>query len=184
MNLSNLPKITERQAKRVGRGYGSGKGGHTVGKGNKGEKARGSIPLTFAGTKMKKSLLKRLPFMRGKGKNKTFSKDRVVIDLDDLKNFPAGSVIDIESLVKAGLVQEDEVNYFGVKILGGGELKVAIKVKVPVSGGAEKKIKKAGGEVLSGHDGAKIDKGVVEVKKEIKKTIVKKTGKKSTRKDE
>ncbi|MFH1960896.1 MAG: 50S ribosomal protein L15, partial [Patescibacteria group bacterium] len=42
MNLSNLPKLkgSRRSAKRVGRGIGSGKGGHTSGRGNKGQKAR------------------------------------------------------------------------------------------------------------------------------------------------
>jgi large subunit ribosomal protein L15 len=181
MNLSNLPKITERQAKRIGRGYGSGKGGHTVGKGNKGEKARGDIPLTFAGTKMKKSLLKRLPFMRGKGKNKSFSKDCVIIDLDELKDFPNGSTVDVAALVKAGLVQEDEANYFGVKILGDGELKVALKVKLAVSGGARSKIEKAGGQILVDKNGAKMDESVVEVKKETKRATAKKTAKKSTK---
>ena len=70
MDLSSLPKITKRAAKRVGRGYGSGKGGHTSGRGSKGQKARGKLPLTFEGTKVKKSLIKRLPLQRGKGKLK------------------------------------------------------------------------------------------------------------------
>lgn len=47
---------------------GSGKGSHTVGRGQKGQKARGSVGVLFEGVKMKKSLLKRLPLMRGKGK--------------------------------------------------------------------------------------------------------------------
>lgn len=46
---------------------GSGKGSHTVGRGQKGQKSRGSVPVIFEGMKMKKSLIKRLPKMRGKG---------------------------------------------------------------------------------------------------------------------
>ncbi|MBU1070791.1 uL15 family ribosomal protein, partial [Patescibacteria group bacterium] len=49
MNLSNLPKITQRPKKRVGRGYGSGKGGHTSGRGQKGQKSRSKIPIWFEG---------------------------------------------------------------------------------------------------------------------------------------
>lgn len=47
---------------------GSGKGSHTSSHGQKGQKSRGKIHVLFEGMKMKKSLLKRLPLMRGKGK--------------------------------------------------------------------------------------------------------------------
>lgn len=70
MNLNSLPQIGKRPKKRVGRGIGSGKGGHTVGRGQKGQKARSKINVAFFGTKMKKSLLKRIPMLRGKGKMK------------------------------------------------------------------------------------------------------------------
>jgi large subunit ribosomal protein L15 len=68
MENFKLPKIVLRRKKRVGRGYGSGKGGHTVGRGQKGQKARGKVGVLFEGVKMKKSLIKRLPLVRGKGK--------------------------------------------------------------------------------------------------------------------
>lgn len=76
MKLNNLPKTTSRKRKRLGRGYGSGKGGHTVGRGAKGHKARGKVGLLFAGTKTKKSLLKGLPLQRGKGKLKAKKKKK------------------------------------------------------------------------------------------------------------
>lgn len=66
--MVNLPKVTQRKAKRLGRGIGSGKGGHTSSRGQKGQKSRGSVHVLFEGMKMKKSLLKRLPKARGKGK--------------------------------------------------------------------------------------------------------------------
>ncbi len=64
----NLPKVVAKSKKRVGRGIGSGRGGHTSGRGQKGQKSRGNIGILFEGLKTKKSLLKRLPLMRGKGK--------------------------------------------------------------------------------------------------------------------
>jgi len=54
--------------KRLGRGYGSGKGGHTSGRGQKGQKSRTKIHFLFEGVKVKKSTLKKLPLLRGKGK--------------------------------------------------------------------------------------------------------------------
>lgn len=73
-----LPKLVTRGKKRVGRGMGSGKGSHTVGRGQKGQKSRGKISIYFFGTKMKKSLIKRLPMMRGKGKLKPHPKEKRV----------------------------------------------------------------------------------------------------------
>lgn len=70
ITLHNLPKIKTKEAKRVGRGIGSGKGGHTVGRGQKGQRTRGKINLLFEGTKVKKSLIQRLPMLRGKGRFK------------------------------------------------------------------------------------------------------------------
>lgn len=54
--------------KRLGRGYGSGKGGHTSGRGQKGQKSRTKIHILFEGLKVKKSTLKKFPLLRGKGK--------------------------------------------------------------------------------------------------------------------
>lgn len=66
--MIRLPKVVQKSKKRVGRGMGSGKGSHTSGRGQKGQKSRGTIGVLFEGMKMRKSLLKRLPLMRGKGK--------------------------------------------------------------------------------------------------------------------
>lgn len=148
MKLSQLPKTTKKKKKRRGRGYGSGKGGHTVGRGQKGQKARGKIGLMFEGTKIKKSLLKRLPLKRGKGKLKP-KPGSVVVNLKYLNILPKNSVVDLDSLVKHGIVAKDEGEKFGVKILGEGDLKVSLKVKLPCSKGAAEKIKRAGGEIVT-----------------------------------
>jgi large subunit ribosomal protein L15 len=66
--MIRLPKVNEKKKKRLGRGMGSGKGSHTSSRGQKGQKSRTNIHVLFEGMKTKKSLLKRLPLMRGKGK--------------------------------------------------------------------------------------------------------------------
>lgn len=146
--LNKLPKTTTPRKKRVGRGIGSGKGGHTVGRGSKGQKARRKIPLLFEGTKTKKSLLKRLPLQRGKGKFKTINAKPIVVNLKYLNLFAANDEVTLEALSKKSIINKKEGEKYGVKILGEGELKIALKVKLPCSKGAEKKIKKAGGELI------------------------------------
>ncbi|KKW05994.1 MAG: 50S ribosomal protein L15 [candidate division CPR1 bacterium GW2011_GWC1_49_13] len=63
MELSELTKLKRKTKKRVGRGYGSGKGGHTTGKGAKGQKIRNKLRPTFEGGQL--PLVRRLPRKRG-----------------------------------------------------------------------------------------------------------------------
>lgn len=127
-----LPKLVIKSKKRIGRGMGSGKGSHTVGRGQKGQKSRGKIRLLFEGLKVKKSLIKRLPLSRGKGKFHA-KKKPIAINLEVLNILPAGSIVTIESLAKAGIVKLDEAKEFGVKILGGGKLSKKLKIELPMS---------------------------------------------------
>lgn len=147
MNLSELPQIVRRSKKRVGRGMGSGKGSHTSGRGMKGQKARGDVKLIFEGTKMKKSLLKRLPFQRGKNKMKPLSLNPVTLDVSFLEKF-TGTEVTVEALVKQKIVG-GEATYRGVKILGNAAVKRALTVNVPVSKAAEAKITASGGKINS-----------------------------------
>lgn len=144
MNLSNLEKLTTKKKKRVGLGHGSGRG-KTSGRGTKGLKARGNVPLDFEGGNL--PLIKRLPFLRGKGRNKSLQVKPFVINVSALNVFPKNSVVDLETLAKHNLVNLSEAKQVGVKILGDGELGVALTVKVSTSKGAAEKIKKAGGLV-------------------------------------
>lgn len=143
MDLNKLPKTTKRPKKRVGRGIGSGKGGHTSGRGTKGQKAREDIPLLFEGTKFKKSLVKRIPFLRGRNKQKSWGRKVAVINLDKLADWPEKTPVTTENLIKKGLMEEGEV----AKILGNGKISKALTVKVAVSVSAGKLIEKAGGKV-------------------------------------
>lgn len=146
MDLSNLVKTTDRSKKRIGRGAGSGKGGHTVGRGQKGQKTRGKIGLIFQGSKMRKTLIKRLPLLRGKGKFRSFKPRPIIINLKYLNLFKENEVVNLETLVKRGLIREED-RCLGVKILGEGEISVPLTVQLPVSKGAKVKIEKVGGGV-------------------------------------
>ena len=133
---------SRHRVKRLGCGESSGHG-KTSGKGHKGQKARsgGSIRLGFEGGQM--PLIRRLP-KRGFN-NAAFHKTYAVVNLSDLNEFKAGSVVNEQSLREAKLVRGDVA---GIKILGDGELKHALKIEVDkVSAGAREKIDKAGGTV-------------------------------------
>ena len=144
MKISNLTKITTRSNKRLGRGHGSGRG-KTAGRGTKGQKAKGNIPLSFEGGAL--TLIKRLPFMRGKGKNKSFKKGPIIINVKVLNLLKKGTIVDVNSLIENKIVDSEYAKKNGIKILGDGDLNVPLIVKLPVSKGAAKKILKAGGKV-------------------------------------
>jgi large subunit ribosomal protein L15 len=142
-----LPKTVDKSTKRLGRGYGSGKGGHTVGRGEKGQKARSKIGILFEGIKVKKSLLKKLPLQRGKGKFNAEEKP-IIVKISLLNLLPAGSEVNLDLLIKNGIVDAEEAKNFGVKILGDGELTKKLTIAVPISHSAAKKVEKAGGKVV------------------------------------
>ncbi len=144
-NLSNLPKIVSRSKKRLGRGHGSGKV-KTSGRGTKGQKARENIPLRFAGSSLQASWLKRLPLMRGKGKNKSHQNKPVIVNLKYLNSLKSQTEVTVKSLQEANIIAEDVEK---VKILGDGDLKIALIVKLPCSKGAKLKIEKSGGKVIA-----------------------------------
>ena len=138
-----MPRITQKESRRVGRGHGSGRG-KTSGRGTKGQKARTNIPLAFEGGAL--PLVKRLPLLRGRGRNKVFKPHPIAINISSLNKFSKKTTIDIDTLIKYGIVG-NAARKLGVKILSNGDLNVPLSVKVPVSEGARKKIEKAGGTV-------------------------------------
>lgn len=144
MALHTLVKITTKKKKRLGQGHGSGRV-KTSGRGTKGQKAKRSIGLGFEGGAL--PLKKRMPFLRGKSRNKSFSKKPIVLNLSMLQSLPKNTVVDIKTLVKHRLVLEKETATRSVKLLGGGEISIPLTVKVPTSASARKKIEKALGTV-------------------------------------
>ena len=141
-----LPKTVTRRKKILGRGIGSGKGGHTSSRGQKGQKSRGHVDILFEGMKTKKSLIKRLPLQRGKGKFKAKNKP-VIVKLKYLDLLPAGSKITLDLLIAQKLVSTADAREYGVKILGNGGVTKKFTIEVPISHSAQKNVEKAGGEV-------------------------------------
>ena len=143
---------SKRDAKRLGRGIGSGLG-KTSGKGHKGQWARsgGGVPVGFEGGQM--PLHRRLP---KHGFTNNFTKVYSCINVSDLAKFKAGTVITAEFLLENGVLSK--IEDYGLKVLGNGELKVALTVKASAfTKGAMEKIKKAGGkaEVIKKEKGSK-----------------------------
>lgn len=148
VNLSSLIRIkNQREKKRIGRGRGSGKGGHSVGRGTKGQKARGKVGLLFAGTKGKKSWLKRLPLWRGRGRFKSQG-EKLAINLDFLnKHCSDGEKVTKEWLIEKKMGKQKKG--LTVKVLSGGKIEKKLIISLPCSRKAKEKIIAAGGEVIS-----------------------------------
>ncbi len=141
MSLSNLkaPKGANHARKRVGRGQASGLG-KTAGRGGKGQKARtGNMHFEgFEGGQM--PLQRRLPKF---GFKNVFRREYEEVKVGALEGL--SGLVDPAALKGAGLVRGTKG---GVVILGGGELKSAVTVKVHrVTAGARAAIEKAGGKV-------------------------------------
>ena len=122
---------------RVGRGEGSK--GKTAGRGTKGTKARNQVPASFEGGQM--PIHMRLPKL--KGFKNPFKVEFQVVNLDRLGElFPEGGEVTVETLVAKGAVRKGQP----VKVLGQGDLSVAIQVSANAfSGSAKEKIEAAGG---------------------------------------
>ena len=129
-----------KEAKRIGRGHGSGNG-KTAGKGHKGQKARAGHGMRpgFEGGQM--PLQRRIP---KRGFNNIFRTEYAVVNVQDLNVFENGAVIDADALVAAGIIKK---KLDGVKILGNGELQRKLTVKAAAfSKSAAEKIEAAGGK--------------------------------------
>lgn len=144
MLLSNLPKTISSRKKRLGRGYGSGVGGHTVGRGQKGQKTRGVMPLWFEGGQL--PIVRRTPFIKGKHRFQVINLQPITVNFDILsKYFEDKSVIDAAALIKTLKISDKEAKR-GFKIIATGKLEKALEINVPATAGAIKAIEKAGGK--------------------------------------
>ena len=133
-------------AKRLGRGIGSGLG-KTSGKGHKGQWARsgGGVRPGFEGGQM--PLARRVP---KRGFHNHFRKEYVIVNLSALADLPAGTVVDYGFIMENGLAKQVK-NNAGLKVLGGGELNVALTVRAAkFSESAKAAIEQAGGTVEIG----------------------------------
>ena len=136
------PAPGSKKAKtRVGRGEASK--GKTAGRGTKGTKARRQVRPGFEGGQM--PLHMRLPKLRGfKNPNRVEYQPVNVGRIAEL--FPEGGAVTVEDLVAKGAVRKNQL----VKVLGGGDVTVALTLTVDAwSGSAKEKIEAAGGTIAT-----------------------------------
>ena len=145
MKINTLPKITKTSKKRLGQGHGSGRV-KTSGRGTKGAKVRGKVPMMFEGGNL--PLTKRLPFLRGKGRNYAIFSKKEILNVTKLNIFKDDEIIDVKKLIDAKLVDIKMALAKGVKIVGKGELSKKLSVKLPLTKGARESIEKAHGKIL------------------------------------
>ena len=136
---------SRKNRKRVGRGPGSGLG-KTSGRGEKGQKSRSgySAKRGFEGGQM--PLHRRIP---KRGFHNIFRKEYLTVNVERLNQFDAGTVVTPESLRDAGMLHKGHLD---VKVLGNGDIKVALTVRAhKFTDAAARKIQEAGGkaEVLA-----------------------------------
>lgn len=146
MNLHSLPKRNNRvrPKRRLGRGYGSASGGHTVGRGQKGQKSRSghkSMAL-FEGGNV--PFFRRMPKYRGfKNVNKVVYQPINVEILDE--NFNEDEIVSIDTLREKGLIRKGTK---AVKILGLGELNKKLVIQdLKLSESAREKVLSAKGQI-------------------------------------
>ena len=143
MNLHELKANpgARKEAKRIGRGQGSGQG-KTAGKGHKGQNARsgGGVAIGFEGGQT--PLYKRIP---KRGFTNFTRKEYAVVNLDVLNRFEDGAVVTPEVLKETGIVKKQ---LDGIKVLGNGKLEKKLTVKCnKISASAKKAIEEVGGTV-------------------------------------
>ena len=140
INTVNQGVLKHARVDRVGRGPGSGNG-KTAGRGMNGQRSRAGSPVSplFEGGQL--PLSRRIP---KRGFNNIFAVQYATVNVSDLNKFTEGTVVDTELLVASGLIKKV---YDGVKILGDGELNIALTVKAAkFTKSAAEKIEKAGGK--------------------------------------
>lgn len=143
--LHSLPSIKNSAKRRAGRGYGSQKGGHTAGRGMKGQNSRsgGKVPLWFEGGQL--PLVRRLPWLRGKGRLKSLTQNHEV----QLQTVIAHELKEVtpETLVQAGLISDTK---HPVRLLGAQEVPFKMTVTgVTPTGPVRQAIEAAGGSITT-----------------------------------
>lgn len=144
--LSNLTSIGVKKAKRLGRGYGSGKGAKSTRGITRHQKARTDIPLYFEGGQGR--LVKKYPLWRGKGKNNSHRAQIFPVAVEKLQTLRDNDTVTESSLVEAKIITVSDTRNV-IKIVGKGALSKKLKVTLPVTQSAKAVIEKAGGTVES-----------------------------------
>ncbi|MDE3722312.1 50S ribosomal protein L15 [Nocardiopsis sp. N85] len=142
LKLHHLRPAPGANKAKVRKGRGEASKGKTAGRGTKGTKARNTVRPGFEGGQM--PLIRRVPKLKGFS-NARFRKTYQVVNLDRLSElFPEGGEVTVETLVAKGAVRKNQL----VKVLGTGEITVAVQVSANAfSSAAKEKITAAGGTV-------------------------------------
>ena len=145
MKLNDLkPNLAKKNRKRVGRGISAGQG-KTAGRGTKGQNSRAGSGGHLYRQGGQLPFFRRLPFVRGKGFTPPTEVIFNEVNLDQLAIFKANAEVTPESLNQAHLIRNPRNP---VALMGRGELKTALKVRVDrVTKSAKAKIEAAGGTV-------------------------------------
>jgi len=148
--IHSLPTPKSKKAKvQVGRGIGTGHGGHTAGRGTKGQKSRSGYSRPrpgFEGGQM--PLARRLPKLRGFSRNWLSSGvQRFQLPLSLVAEVIADGKVNVETLVENGLIRPVSKK-ISVKILFDAEIDKALSIEgIPMSAKAKAAVEKAGGKV-------------------------------------
>ncbi|MFI6320808.1 50S ribosomal protein L15 [Nonomuraea sp. NPDC050556] len=142
LKIHDLRPAPGAHKSKVRKGRGEASKGKTSGRGTKGTKARNTVMRGFEGGNV--PLQRRLPKLKGFS-NAMFKTTFQVVNLDKLGElFPEGGEVTVEALVARGAARKNQP----VKILGTGDISVAVNVKAHAfSGSAKEKIAAAGGSV-------------------------------------
>lgn len=140
-NIKKHPKSTKRR-KVVGRGIGSGHGTYAT-RGNKGQTKRtghSKMPVGFEGGRQ--PIIRQLPKLRG---FRSLSGKKAAVKLSALNVFENNATIDLKALVEKSIIESGQK----AKIVGGGEIKKSLSIKLPISASAKAAVEKAGGKVAA-----------------------------------
>ncbi|MEU3306824.1 50S ribosomal protein L15 [Nocardiopsis sp. NPDC055551] len=142
LKLHHLRPAPGANKSKIRKGRGEASKGKTAGRGTKGTKARNTVRPGFEGGQM--PLIRRVPKLKGFS-NALFKTTYQVVNLDKLSElYPEGGEVTVEGLVAKGAVRKNQP----VKVLGTGEITVAVQVSVnALSSSAKEKITAAGGTV-------------------------------------
>ncbi|MBP2704857.1 50S ribosomal protein L15 [Microbispora sp. RL4-1S] len=142
LKLHDLRPAPGANKAKVRKGRGEGSKGKTAGRGTKGTKARNNVMPGFEGGQI--PLQRRLPKLKGFS-NALFKTTYQVVNLDRIGEFfPEGGAVTVDELVARGAVRKNQL----VKVLGTGEISVAVNVQAHAfSASAKEKIAAAGGSV-------------------------------------
>ncbi len=143
LKVHHLRPAAGAKTAKTRKGRGEASKGKTAGRGTKGSHARGQVSAAFEGGQT--PLHMRLPKLRGfKSPNKVTYQ---VVNLAQIQAlFPDGGEVTKESLVAKGAVRKNQL----VKVLGNGDISVAVQISVDAaSATAKTKIEAAGGSVTT-----------------------------------